>query len=149
MGFTAISDAIEENLAPSVSRRLTEVVADAYAFIRSAEANKAFATVTLEQLMQDQIDRNGETARSNAAKYNPYSYRPGSPDPSGVQPSKVTNFLGASDTGLPTKLDRILAIKNELGAVIAEIKSMAPVDVASPQEYTDALDVGTVSTEEE
>ena len=43
---------IEENLTPSMSKRLRAIASDAFAFIRSEEANKAFATVALEDLME-------------------------------------------------------------------------------------------------
>jgi hypothetical protein len=142
MSIDAVDPDVQENLAPSISRKLIEVVADAYSFIRSAEANAAFATVTLEALMTDQINRNGESAKSNASQYNPYAFDPSAPAPAGVMPSQPTNFLGSSDTGLPTKIDRITAIKNALTAVIQEIKLMPPVDVANAKEYTDQLTVG-------
>ena len=137
-----IGDAIQENQAPSVSRKLQEVIADAYTFIRSMEANKAFQTVSLEEMMAEQIKRNGESADSNAAQYNPYSYDPSKPAPTGTKPPERANFLGGSDTGNSTKLDRVLAIKNNLSAVIQEIKALPPVEVAGTGEYTDSASIG-------
>lgn len=135
------TEAVEKNLKPETSRRIREILSDAYAFIRSAESNAALATVTLEELMGDQIKRNGETAQSNAAQYNPYSFEPGKELPAGLNPTERANFLGASDTQRPTKLDQILAIQNEMNGVIEEIKQKEPVDVADAKDYSDSNQV--------
>jgi hypothetical protein len=132
---------VDENLAPSSGKRLRDAVADAFTFIRSQELNQAIATVTIEQLMGDQIARNGESERSNAAQYDPYSYNPKAKEDAANQEVLRANFLGGSDTDRPTKLDRVLAITNSLKDVIKEIKEQEPVDVASPEEYTDMADV--------
>jgi hypothetical protein len=134
-------EAVEKNLKPSVSRRLREVVSDAFAFVRSAEANQALATITLDDLINDQIKRNGETALSNAAQYNPYSHDPKEDGAAGGEPAERANFLGGSDTGQPTKLDRVFALQNELTAVITEIKAMEPIEVADAEEYAEAAEV--------
>jgi len=150
MTIEAVLGQVEENLEPKVSRKFREVLSDTYAFIRSAEANQAFATVSLDQLIGDQILRNGETSRSNATQYNPYSYTPDKNLPAGIEPSKRANFLGAADTGTKvTKLDRILALTNELSQVITEIKAMDTVEVAKPEEYTDAAEISLPEGEEE
>jgi len=132
---------VDQNLEPSSGKKLREAVADAFSFIRSAELNQAMATVTLEQLMGDQINRNGESDRSNAAQYDPYSYNPKAVEDSGKKRVERANFLGGTDTNRPTKLDRVLAIINALSGVIDEIKKQEPIAVASPQEYTDVADV--------
>ena len=141
MSDDSLTTYVEQNQEPKPSRRLREAVADAYVFIRSQELNQAIATVTLEQLMGDQINRNGESERSNAAKYDPYSYDPSTTE-SGSK-SKVTraNFLGGVDTNRPTKLDRVLAITNALEKVVEDIKKQEPLDVANGEEYTDVADV--------
>ena len=136
-GVDVVIQEVKENLEPKPFRKLRDVVADAYAFIRSVEANQAFATVTLEELMGDQIKRNGESSRSNAAQYNPYSYIPGTELPAGLEPGERANFLGAADTGNPTKFDRILALKNNLTDTINDIKKLTTVEVADVGEYTD------------
>ena len=137
MAVDIVSQEVEESLEPKTYRKLRDVVADAYAFIRSVEANQAFATVTLEDLMRDQINRNGESARSNAAQYDPYSYDPVKGTPAGLEPGTRANFLGAADTGNPTKLDRILAIMNTLTATILDIKALTTIEVADAGAYTD------------
>ena len=141
MSDESLSTSIDENMASKPGKRLREAVADAYAFIRSQELNQAIATVTLEQLMGDQINRNGESERSNASKYDPYSYSPEAYEKASASKVARANFLGGSDTNRPTKLDRVLAITNALGKVIDEIKSKQPLDVAKPEEYTDVADV--------
>jgi len=135
---------VDSNLAPSTGKRLRDAVADAFTFIRSAELNQAIATVTLEQLMGDQIIRNGESSRSNSAQYDPYSYSAKAVEDASKAEQPRANFLGGSDTGRPTKLDRVLAITNSLKAVIKEVKEQQPVDVATTEEYTDVADVATV-----
>jgi hypothetical protein len=117
---------IEESLVTDPDRALREVVSDAYAFIRSVEANQAFATVTLEALMGDQINRNGESSRSNAAQYNPYSYDSTKELPAGLEPGARANFLGAADTKNPTKFDRILAVQNNLSDTIKVLQNLLP-----------------------
>jgi hypothetical protein len=120
---------------PTVERALRSVMADAYTFVRSSEANNAFATVTLEELMGDQIKRNGESETSRSYTYNPYSYDPSVTQAKGVQPQNNTNFLGGTDTGGPTKLDRVLAIKNALVGAITAIKSLPVVEVSDSNDY--------------
>lgn len=127
---------------PSVARKLREVLSDAYTFIRSAESNKALATVTLEELMGDQIKRNGASEDAKKTKYNPYSYDPEKDKPASQEPEKrVTFFVSGSDTGRPTKLDMLFAIKNELDDVVKEVKKMTPVEVAGRKVYQDASEV--------
>lgn len=147
MSINQIIEEVEDNLDPKVSRRFREVLSDAYAFVRSAEANAALATVTLEELMGDQIKRNGEEALSNAAQYNPYSYEPESTEGAGTEPEARANFLGGTDTGQPTKMDRIVALQNELSAVIAEVKAMKPIEVADAEEYASSSE-GSAPDEE-
>jgi hypothetical protein len=100
------------------------------------EVNSAFATVTIEELMGDQIRRNGESKTSNASQYNPYSYDETKTKPVGKEPPKRVNFLGGSDTYRPTKLDRILAIQNEISTAITELKKTKPEDLATTEEYS-------------
>jgi len=141
MSEDSLAAFVDANLDPSTGKRLRDAIADAFSFIRSAEANSAFATVTIEQLMGDQIQRNGESERSNAAQYDPYSYNPDAIEEAGKSEVARANFLGGSDTNRPTKLDRLLAIVNELDQVVEEVKDQEPIEVASPEEYTDVADV--------
>jgi len=120
-------------------KNIREILADAFTFIRSVESNQALAAVTLEELMGDQMKRNGETAQANASQYNPYGYDPMKAQPASMTPTEVANFLGGSDTGGPTKLERILAIKNILTDLVAEIKTTEPLEVAGAQEYADQV----------
>lgn len=129
-------------MAEETIRRIRDVIADAYSFVRSMEANAAFATVTIEELMGDQIKRNGETSRSNSSQYDPYSYDAKKNKPASSEPSKRVNFLGGSDTYRPTKIDRILAIQNNLSAVIDQVKTLEPYEVAGAKEYTDSAETG-------
>jgi hypothetical protein len=139
--YVASPDATDANQAPSASKRLREAINDAFTFLRSCEANQAFATVTLENLIVDQIARNGDTARSNAAQYDPYSYNPAVDETASGAPVERANYLGGADTTRPTKLDRVLAVMNNIQAVVTEIQTTQPVDVASPEEYSSQLEV--------
>jgi hypothetical protein len=118
-------------------RRILEVISDAFAFVRSAEANAALATVTLEELIGDQIKRNGESVKSNSNQFTPYDYESGKETPAGVEAPRA-NFLGGSDTARPTKIDFILAVQNELSAVIEDIKANPP----SVAEYSESVEKG-------
>ena len=135
---------------PKPARRLRAAVSDAFAFVRSAEANKALATVTLEDLIGEVIARYGESDSSNAAQYNPYSFDPSKTEekPAGEQTTERVNFIGGFPLDRPTKLDRLVALENELGAIIEEIKSMEPVEVADADEYPDADDEAPPTFEE-
>lgn len=141
MSSDDLTGIVQENLEPSAGKRLRAAVNDAFAFIRSAEVNAAIASVTLEQLMGDQILRNGESERSNAAKYDPYSYNPGEDEAAGDEPLKRATLPSGVDTERPTKYDRVLAIVNVLSDVIAEIKKLEPVAVYEAEEYVDVADV--------
>lgn len=126
----------EEKLAdPKPSRRLRAIIADAFSFVRAAEVNQAIGTVTIEQLMEDQIKRNGESVLSNSNQYDPYSYDSATDQPASEDPAERANFLGGTDTNRPTKLDRVLAIKNEVEGVIEDIKTMDPLEVAGAEEF--------------
>lgn len=141
MSSDDLTGIVQENLEPSAGKRLRAAVADAFTFIRSAEVNAAIATVTLEQLMGDQILRNGESERSNAAKYDPYSYNPEDDEAAGDEPLKRATLPSGVDTERPTKFDRVLAIVNSLSDVISEIKELEPIAVHAPEDYTDVADV--------
>lgn len=141
-----VVEATEENLTPKISRRLRAVLSDAYAFVRSREANAALATVTLESLMGDQIKTNGESGESLGAQYNPYSYDPEEEAPASTVAPR-TNFLGGSPIGtednpIPTKMDRVLAIQSELTSVIEDVKKIPPVEVSGIEEYADHEEEG-------
>ena len=130
-----ILDSEEED--PKPARRLRAAVNDAFTFVRSAEANKALATVSLEDLIGEVIARYGESSTSNASQYNPYSFDPSKKEeaPAGEQATERSNFIGGFALDRPTKLDRLLALENELGDIIEQIKTMETVEVADAAEY--------------
>lgn len=130
----------DTNLVPSHMENLRRVVSDAYAAIRSDEANKALATVSLEQLIGDQILRNGDSERSNASKFDPYGFDPNSEPPASEENIVRANTPSGADTQRPTKLDRVLAIVNQFDAVVEKIKELSPTEVAEYEEYSDEAD---------
>jgi hypothetical protein len=119
---------------------LRRVIGDAYTAIRSDEANKALATVSLEQLIGDQILRNGDSARSNASQFDPYSLDPNKDQPASTENIVRANTPSGADTQRPTKLDRVLAIVNQFDAVVEKIKELSPTEVAEYEEYSDQAD---------
>jgi len=133
-----IETEIDASVAQKPSRRFRAIIADAFAFIRGVESNRGLSATTLEELITDQIKRNGESNRNNAAQYNPYSYTPGQERPASEDTVTRVNFLGGSDTGGPTKLDKLTTLKNELDAAVDELLKLEPLDVADKQEYNDA-----------
>jgi hypothetical protein len=114
---------------PAIQRRILNVLADAFTFVRSVEANRAIAAVTLDQLINDQIKRNGESSDSNNSRFDPYSFDPNATPPAGNQPITAANFAGGADTNAPTKIARLLAIKNNLSAVVTELKKIPAQDL--------------------
>ena len=137
---------IAEKMNPAASRVLRGVVADTFAFIRSAEVNQAFATVTYEELISYQILRNGESSKTAAARYDPYSFDANAPPPAGAQPpapSKTADFLAGTELGRPTKMDRLTAIVNAMSTVVTQIAAVQPIEVANYAEYVDPLDSTT------
>lgn len=141
MSTDDLTSFVEANLEPDHGKKLRAAVADAYSFIRSMEANAAIATVTLEQLMGDQILRNGESERSNKSKYDPYSYDPTEDEAASEEPVKRANYPSGSDTERPTKLDRVLAIVNNIKDVVSQIKELDPTEVEGEEAYSDVADV--------
>lgn len=127
---------IKEKLEPNPSRKLRAVISDAFAFIKSREANAALATVTYESLISEQIARNGETDNSNSSQYNPYAFDPDKPLPEGIEPGKRANFAGGSDTGRPTKIEVVQALQNEIDAVVDQISKLEVVEVADASQFT-------------
>lgn len=148
-----MADQVEQDAKLAQARkdyqRLRRILADAFTAVRSAEVNKAAKAVTIEDLMYDQIKRNGESNNANYAQYNPYDYDPKKPPPAGVAGGERTNFLGGSDTSRPPKIVYVERLANELTAVITEVKSKDPIEIANAGEYVDAADVPGVPEEEE
>jgi hypothetical protein len=116
-------------------KNVRQIVADAYTFIRSAEANKAISAVTIEQLMNDQIKRNGDTTLTNKSQYNPYSYDPDKSLPVSEAPTDYSSFIGMADTNKPTKIDRITALKSVIDGMVDGIKKLEVLDVANAGAY--------------
>lgn len=127
----------DEDQSPALNLR--GAVSDAFAFVRSQEANRALATVTLEDLIGEVIARYGESVKSNTTQYNPYSYDPTKDDeaPASSEPAERANFIGGFSLDRPNKYDRLLALEGELNAVIEEIKTREPIEVADQSEYTE------------
>lgn len=130
-------DDVAQNEEKKKLRRVLEVISDAFSFVRSMEANAALATVTLEELINDQILRNGETEKSNANKFTPYDYDADKETPEGEAAPRA-NYASGADTSRPTKIDFITAVQNELSAVIEEIKA----NPSTVEDYAESVEAG-------
>ena len=105
-------------------RQILSALGDMYTFVQSSEVNRSVAAVTFEQLLKEQINRNGDSERSNGSTYDPYSFDPDNTEPATQQPINRANFLSGSDTNQPTKLDRVLAIQNNVQSLVDAITAL-------------------------
>ena len=129
--------------------RLRLVLNDAFAFVRGAELNKEFSSVTIEDLMSEQISRNGESSKSKTGEYDPYSTEvappPASEDTPEVQAEEDPgNYITGTEALNPTKVDRLMALKNEIADTVEAVKVYDPTEIADAEDYADAESV-TVS----
>jgi hypothetical protein len=108
----------------STQKEVRRALADAYSFVRSQEVNKAIQAVTMVQLLREQIDRNGDTKKSNARQFSPYTFDPNRVSPASERPLARANYLSGSDTNNPTKLDRVLAIRSIIEDLTDKVKSL-------------------------
>jgi hypothetical protein len=138
--------------------RLRLVLNDAFAFVRSAELNKELSSVTIEDLMSELIARNGESDKSKSGEYNPYSTggeeTVASEDtPETQTPVDPGNYITGTEALNPTKMDRLMALKDEIADTVAAVKAYDPSEIADAEDYTDAETVsvsfGDVDEEEE
>jgi hypothetical protein len=119
-------------------KNVRDQIADAFTFIRSMESNQAISTVTLEELITDQINRNGDSKTTNATQYDPYSYDPTSVKvpPASLTPQDPANFLGVADTGAVSKMSRIAALRNGIEVLVEGLKNIDPLALMDSTEYT-------------
>jgi hypothetical protein len=135
-------------MTTAVQRKIRQTLSDLFTFVRSQEVNRAIAAVTQEQLIEEQILRNGESSLSSRSQFNPYSYNPDEAQPASEQSLKRANFAGGSDVNLPTKMDRLVALKNELDDLVEEIKNIPPSEISAP-DITDSSDEDLLLTAEQ
>jgi hypothetical protein len=113
-------------------RRFRLLLNDAFAFVRSVEVNRALQGVGWEELMSEQIARNGDTESSNKRKHNPYSYDPLGTKISGeVAPTVETygpdgNFISGTNIANPTKMDRVFALQSEIEGAVTTLMNTDP-----------------------
>jgi hypothetical protein len=119
-------------MTTEVVRRFEAQISDVFAFVRSQEVNRALAAVTQEQLLQEQILRNGESSASRASEFNPYAYNPSAPQLGTRQPLGRANYAGGADVNQPTKIERIQALASQLEDLIEGVKKMTPEEVNRP-----------------
>lgn len=107
-------------------RRFTRIIADAYAFVQSQEANKAISAVTYEQLVSEQISRNGDPLDSRTNANTPYSFDPTETIAASDDGLGRANFIGGSDIRQGTRLDRLTQLRRELDGAIDQIQEIDP-----------------------
>jgi hypothetical protein len=115
------------------NRRLRAILNDAFAFVRGYEATETIAQVTLEDLIAEQVARNGSSEASNKEKYNPYAIPTAEEDEanSGTTPEvedyQTTGvFVSGTEISNPTKMDRLVALSNEIEAAVKSAKEFVP-----------------------
>lgn len=81
------------------NRDLREVLHSGYSFVRGVEANKAAASITLDHLIQSQIDdlKSGET-------------------------TAIIDAQGKTVGGRPSKFDQLDSLKKDIDAVVQAVK---------------------------
>lgn len=129
--------------------KLRAVIGDAITFVRSAEINQALSSVTIEDLMAEQIARNGESKKSEERKYDPYGFVAGKPQDASNDFASVSkssppgNFVSGTNIDNPTKIDRLMAIKNQIEGTVEAMRSYDPKELADVEDYSDASDTST------
>lgn len=131
-------------MSVQIQRQIRAGLSDAYAFVRSQEANRAIQQVTFNQLLAEQLQRNGETERLNKASNNPYSLDPAKVEPASSVPLSRANFLSGTDTGNITKLDRIVYLKGAISDLVDRVKKLKPQDIEDP-DLTDSPESGDLT----
>lgn len=115
------------------NRRLRAILNDAFAFVRAYEATQVIYEATLEDLMAEQIARNGSSEVSAKEKYNPYAIPTAeadeassgsTPEVSDYQTTGV--YISGTELSNPTKMDRLMALKNEIDAAVQSAKEFVP-----------------------
>lgn len=140
----SLTTQVDISVESNPQRRFRQVLSDAFAFVRGVEANKAIASITLDQLIEDQIARNGESVASNNSRYDPYTYDPNQQTPASEERSEPVNYAGGSDTGAPTKLEKLSALKEAVNAVVDDLTQGDPLEIADFEEYSDAPPEGSL-----
>ena len=84
-------------------------------------------------LMAEQVARNGSSKASDKEKYNPYAVPTVEEDGSNSEstpevPDYPTTgvFVSGTPASNPTKMDRLLAMKNEVDAAVESAKKFVP-----------------------
>jgi hypothetical protein len=103
-------------------RQLRQVLSDAFAFVRSQEINKAINDLSFDDLIEVHIRRNGETNLSAAKRLDPYGFDPDAPSSARPLEEPGVGFLSGTDLSAPTKLDRVLSLKNAIKDTVDAIK---------------------------
>lgn len=132
-------------MSEQIQRQIRRGIADAFSFVRSQEANRRIQSVTFNQLLAEQLQRNGETERLGKAINNPYSYDPETAEPASAIPVSRANFVGGTDTGNMTKLDRVVYLRNAISDLVDTVKSIDPEEIVAP-DLTDTPEEGDITT---
>ena len=114
-------------------------LADAATTVRTLEANKSIANVSLLELISEQIARNGETTtgNSNATSNNPSSEN----QVASAVPINATNLISGTDTGLLTKIARLNQLQASLTSLISSLKDIEPSSI-----ITEVTEDGSISS---
>jgi hypothetical protein len=127
-------------------RRFRLLINDAFALVRSLEIRRALEAAGWEELIQEQITRNGDTQRSRDALYNPYAFNPDEQAPIGGAAPPVEeqgaqghgNYLSGTAINNPTKMDRLVALEAEISEAVDDIKNTPPDEFLTSKEFWEA-----------
>lgn len=120
-------------------RQLLRVLADTQAFVLGTQINRAFATITPEDLIAEAIARNGDTELSNKTQFDPYAIdyfseeAPEDPPVGSQALSSSVRSVSGTDVNRPTKMDRLLALKAALDGVVDQIKATPLTELAGAE----------------
>lgn len=127
-------------------RRIRLILSDTFSFVRGMEANKGIAAVSMNQLIREQILRNGTTLDAASSQYDPYLIDFAKVSEASKLAVDPINPVSGSDMNQPTKCDRIRAIQTQLETTIEEVKRTDPAEFR-PEPSTDEEDYAIASTE--
>lgn len=124
--------------------QLRLVLNDAYAFVRSYEINRALSNISIEDLINEHIDRIGTSEVSEKNKFDPYadpSTETANDNPAPVTDGKKPgNFVSGTDMRNMTKRDRILKMQAALVTTLVAVKGYDPKELADAEDHANAAE---------
>lgn len=127
-------------MSEETQKRIRATIGSVYAFVQSREVNRALSSVSIEQLMVEQILRNGST--DNAKKYETSSSATTDENnrtPATQVPINTSNFVSGTDAYSASKIEQLNSLQSELNGLIDVIKNIDPIQILDPREEDENL----------